>query len=132
LLENSDIDTIRSDKKLKKGYRVKKLTSLSLSFSALILGTQVTLAGSYQGLVTSTFALGGKVVVTLGGGSGSGYCSTPKFHLDPAVDFDRILLSLIMTAQVSNKTVYVSGASFCETTWPTTGSQHAEAVNLIG
>lgn len=72
-------------------------------------------AGSYQGKVKSIFAYKGKVFVSVSDGvydnsnTCTGQSSALTLWLDPSVEYDKAMLSLVLTAKVTEKLVWVSG-----------------------
>lgn len=74
-------------------------------------------SSSYQGKVKSVFAYSGKVFITVGAGSfdNSNTCTGQTagltLWLDPASEYDKVMLSLALTAKVTDKLVWVAGGS---------------------
>ena len=105
--------------------RLLLLSSLGLSTPAL--------CADYQGIVTSVQASGGKVLIRMGNGTGTGLCSTPPvFYLDPAVEYDKIMLTLALSAKLSGLLTYVAASGTCETAWPLNGAQKLQDIDLKG
>ena len=104
----------------------------------LALGTAFGFAATanaayYQGVVTSVQANGGKVLVVVSNGSGSGLCgSTAVFYLDPTVEYEKVMLSIAMSARVTGLLVWVGADDTCQTAWPITNTQHMVAIDLKG
>lgn len=89
-------------------------------------------ASYYQGYVVSVMADGGKILVVLANGFGQSTCSNPKFYLDPNAAYDRAMLSLAISAKLTEKLVYVSGNDNCQSEWPYSNAQQLNAIDLKG
>ncbi len=86
--------------------------------------------GYYQGIVTSVFAAGGIVLVTVTNGSGQLICSgVAQFWVDLSTDFGRAQLSIAMTAKASGAQVYVQGNGVCSPAWPYNNTEQLVAIN---
>ncbi|HEY0342500.1 MAG TPA: hypothetical protein VGC34_16990 [Steroidobacteraceae bacterium] len=86
--------------------------------------------GSYQGTVTSVFATGGIVLVTVSNGAGQLICSgVAQFWVDPSTDFGRTQMALAMAAKASGALVYVQGNGACSTAWPYNNTEQLVALN---
>lgn len=79
----------------------------------------LALAGSYQGKITSVFALNGQVYIHVGHGSwdDSHTCTHGydgfEVWFDPYEEFGKTLLSLAVAAKTNDKVVWVSGNGRC-------------------
>lgn len=89
--------------------RLLMLTGLIIGYSFL----SSAYASYYQGYVVSIMADGGRILVVLANGSGQSTCGNPRFYLDPNVAYDRAMLSLAISAKLTEKLVYVSGNDNC-------------------
>ena len=90
----------------------KSLLLLAVFFSAV-----PAIAGSYQGKVTGIFAYSGKVFISVKNGSfdNPNTCTTQasgmSLWLDPALEYDKAMLSLALSAKVTDRLVWVAGGS---------------------
>lgn len=112
---------------------MKKLYRTLLILSVTGSSVAPAYAGYYQGYVVNVMADGGKVLVTLANGSGQSICSAgPKFYLDPNLGCDRAMLTLAISAKLTDKLVYVSGSDNCQSEWPYNNAQQLTAIDLKG
>ncbi len=96
------------------------MNKCSLLIAATIFALPIyASAGAYQGKVTNVMASGGKVIITLQNGSSTdSTCGNgTRYYLDPSVDIDKVIISMAITAKISNKLVWVMGSG-CISVWP--------------
>lgn len=90
-----------------------------LMFCIFISYGSASYAGSYQGKVSNVFAYNGKVFVYVDSGSYdnsntcTGSSSQLTLWLDPATDYGKALLSIVLTAKLSDRLVWVVGTNSC-------------------
>jgi hypothetical protein len=96
-----------------------------MKFSKIVLAccmlSNMVFAGQneYVGKIDTIKADGGKIFITLKGGSSSPTCGAGNsFYLDPANDYDKSILSLAITAKATNNDVYALGGGTCQSAWP--------------
>jgi hypothetical protein len=109
----------------------KTILSVVHIFLALAwFGVAEASAGSYQGNVTSVFAVGGIVLVTVSNGSGQLVCSgVAQFWADPSTAFGQTQVAIAMTAKATGAQVYVQGNGVCSTAWPYNNTEQLVALN---
>ncbi|MBV7263256.1 hypothetical protein KCG43_14715 [Photobacterium sp. WH24] len=61
------------------------------------------------------FAVDGEIILQLSGSNSS--CGS-RYYFKPDTDYNRALLSMLLSAQMSNKQVWVNGSGNCIETYP--------------
>ena len=112
---------------------VKYMASLML-----VTLPSLSLAGSYQGQITSVFAYGGKVFLKVENGTwdDSNTCTGRNNRLDvwldPATDFGKALLSIALVAKTTDKQVWVVGNARCSDEGPLGRTEQLIGMDLKG
>lgn len=60
-------------------------------------------------------ALAGNIIISL---SGSNTSCGKRYFFKPDNDYNRALLSMVLSAQMANKKIWVNGSGNCETAYP--------------
>lgn len=81
-----------------------------------------------QGKVKNIFAIGGYVKFTIC--TTSTNCRT--FHTKPDSEFNKMMVTLLLTARATDKIVWVGGRDAKGTSWPIQGAHEAYAVDFKG
>ena len=84
------------------------LMSLNVFAGATTAAGTVTLSGNGQGIM----------IVTLEGSGNTTCGSGLKYWFKPDTDYNRALLSIVLSAQMSGKRVYVTGSGECLSDYP--------------
>jgi hypothetical protein len=85
---------------------------------AILLISSISYGASYQGKVTNVFAYQGKIFVRISNGSfnnSSGNCSSKTdglpAYIDVNTEYGKALLSIVLIAKTTEKTVWVNVSS---------------------
>jgi len=95
---------------------MKKLILLIIFMTPLIVNAGATTAA---GTVTLSGNGGHSIVIVVLKGSGNTTCGDGlRYWFKPDTDFNRALLSMLLSAQLSGKRVYLTGAGTCLSQYP--------------
>jgi hypothetical protein len=104
-----------------------KIVRLSLFLLLMALSINSRALYEKQGKVTSIRATGGKIIFNV---CSNGQCD--RFWLLPDSDYNRTVISLVMTAKVTDRTVWVGGADTPDDGWPYNGARAFSAIDFKG